>query len=378
MMTDDDSVPLEIESTHGSICSARLLQTILLVVCAFVFVGVDYYNLTEQQFLRSAENTETKKSDHDFLNGTTNPPPPIQSETTDCPIALTEENERCISIVHAKVRAETLWKNQQGYLWMQHSRKAGGTTLCMNLRLNIYGLVQLHAKDHVTAKRETCQMCNFCDCCDVKRKRGYSVAALPGMVRGAMDSHERNFIEIEGSGVPVDMWESSWDDFVFVSTIRHPVDRVVSALLNDQCRGDRQCFAQKKLGFASDVGKCRKGVYHCNSNYFVRTFSGLDNRYTTDEDMLEKAKMNFLRFSCVVVVEYWDETVRCLERIGLHLKDSKVFNIASNIKSSNRTESHDSDHSKELSQKELELVEAFNEVDIQFYEWVIKQSIPGL
>jgi hypothetical protein len=94
---------------------------------------------------------------------------------------------------------------------------------------------------------------------------------------------------------------------------------------------------------------------------------------------MEKAKLNFLRFSCVVVVEYWDETVRCLdERIGLHLKDSKVFNIAANIKSRNRITSHESDHGKELTQKELKLVEAFYEVDIQFYEWVIKQSIPGL
>ena len=45
-----------------------------------------------------------------------------------------------------------------------------------------------------------------------------------------MDSHGRNVIEIEGSGVPVDMLESSWDDFVFISTIRHPLDRVVSSL----------------------------------------------------------------------------------------------------------------------------------------------------
>jgi hypothetical protein len=233
---------------------------------------------------------------------TTNQPPPIQSETTgDCPIALTEENERCTSIVHAKVRAETLWKNQQGYLWMQHSRKAGGTTLCMNLRLNIYGLVQLHAKDHVTAKRETCQIHDFCIDCNVKKKRGYSVAKLPDMVRGAMDSHERNFIEIEGSGVPVDMLESSWDDFVFVSTIRHPVDRVVSALLNDQCKGDRQCFAQKKRSFASDVGRCRKGVYHCNSNYFVRTFSGLDNRYTTDGKSQAELFALFLRRGCGIL-----------------------------------------------------------------------------
>jgi hypothetical protein len=60
MMTDDDSGPLEIESTRGPICSARLLQTILLIViCAFVFVCLDY-NSTEE-FLSSAENTETKR-----------------------------------------------------------------------------------------------------------------------------------------------------------------------------------------------------------------------------------------------------------------------------------------------------------------------------
>lgn len=305
---------------------------------------------------------------------------PHQSETTSCPIPLTDQNEtsilqgRCANIVHARLRAERLWKNQQGYLWMQHSRKAGGTTLCMKLRLNIYGLVQLHAKDHVSGARETCQMCNFCCDCDVKKKIGYSVATLPGMVRKAMDSHERNFIEIEGSGVPVDMLESNWDDFVFVSTIRHPVDRIVSSLLNDQCKRDRQCFEQKMRSFASVVStECNQGVYHCNSNYFVRTFSGLDNRYTTDEDMLEKAKMNFLRLSCVVVVEYWDETVSCLENIGLHLKAAKVFNIAGG--GANALEI---DHRKELSEEEWKLVESYNEVDIQFYEWVKKQSVPGL
>ena len=57
--------------------------------------------------------------------------------------------------------------------------------------------------------------------------------------------------------------------------------------------------------FASVLStQCNQGMYFCSSNYFVRTFSGLDNRYTTDEDMLEKAKLNFLRLSCVVVVEY--------------------------------------------------------------------------
>jgi hypothetical protein len=295
---------------------------------------------------------------------------PIQSETSDCPFETSILQERCTDIVHAKVRAETLWKNQQGYLWMQHSRKAGGTTLCMNIRLNMYGLVQLHAKDHKAGVRKTCQIVDFCRDCDVKKN--YTVAALPGMVRSVMDSHEQNFIEIEGSGVPIDMLESSWDDFVFVSTIRHPVDRIVSSLLNDQCRKKRECFEGKMRSFASTaITQCQQGVYHCNSNYFVRTFSGLDNRYTTDEDMLEKAKMNFLRLSCVVIVEYWGETVSCLENIGLHLKAKEVFNVVGKKEGSN--------HHKELSQDELKLVESFNEVDIQFYEWVKKQSgVSGL
>ena len=62
------------------------------------------------------------------------------------------------------------------------------------------------------------------------RQIDYSFATLPGMVGSAVDSHGRNVIEIEGSGVPVDMLESSWDDFVFISTIGHPLDRVVSSL----------------------------------------------------------------------------------------------------------------------------------------------------
>jgi hypothetical protein len=61
---------------------------------------------------------------------------PIQSETTDCPIALTEKNEtsisqeRCINLVHTKVRAETLWKNQHQLKRvcqsLQHSWIGGG------------------------------------------------------------------------------------------------------------------------------------------------------------------------------------------------------------------------------------------------------------
>jgi len=72
-----------------------------------------------------------------------------------------------------------------------------------------------------------------------------------------------------------------------------------------------------------DVDKCKIGLYFCHSNYFVRIFSGLDTNYTTDEDMLQMAKTNYLRMSCIVITEYWNETVTCLENIGFYLLPTK-------------------------------------------------------
>ena len=65
--------------------------------------------------------------------------------------------------------------------------------------------------------------------------------------------------------------------------------------------------------------------------------------------------------------------VSCLENIGHHLKATQVFNIAGG-----GGKSLEIDHRKELSEEEWKLVEAYNEVDIQSYERVKKQSVPVL
>ena len=77
-----------------------------------------------------------------------------------------------------------------------------------------------------------------------------------------------------------------------------------------------------------DVDECKISVYFCHSNNFVGIFSGLDTSYITDADMLQKAKTNYLRMSCIVITECWNETVTCLENIGFHLRNNEAFDIA--------------------------------------------------
>ena len=356
---------------------------------------------------------------------------PSTSNDKNCPSSLvfsinpaTAEDECCVrnKIVESKLRAEALWKQGRGYLWMQHSRKAGGTTLCMDLRMNRFGLMQMSHADQQVPTRETCQVLGLCGSdCNYKKQSWYKPGTFANRTLNVMASNQRNFIEIEGAGVPINMLESVirrnnnsdnmisshqppswtfpasssssrpsslWDKFVFVSTLRDPIDRIVSSIRNYVCRKDETCFRKHKANFVKlDVGAtCPNGIYRCHSNYYVRMFSGYDIRYTTDEDMLETAKRNFLRFSCVPLVEYWDETVFCLANLGLHrnIGHHVAFNVANQItkvtelkpnnttKTSTNTKktSHQNRTKHQfLSDNEYELIASRNQVDIQFYEW---------
>ena len=307
-------------------------------------------------------------------------------------------------------KAEESFVRQSGYLWMQHVRKAGGTTLGMTLRLNQMGLIRSHQKRHKYGKRQTCQIRSLCFDCDVKKKmermrkvNPTSTPDLSSMVKRVMDNENQNFLEIEGSGVPVDMLDSSvWGDFVFVSTIRHPIGRLVSLLKNDVCLqnsfpylrkhgGNKTaCMEHEKRHIASNSNRCDEGIYFCHSNYLVRIFSGLDKQYTNDTHMLETAKRNFQRFSCVPITERFHETSHCLKRLGLFLTNAAglgaSFNVAGNMHKSltedttTRTalESPPSASSlynafaADLSREEYLEALSVNKADVDFYEWVVK------
>ena len=105
-----------------------------------------------------------------------------------------------LSVDEQKAVAEHFWLSQSGYLYMQHSRKAGGTTLCMQLRLNTHGLIKLNDKDWETGTRQTCQICALCcDCNYLKMPLFKGFESFPRLLECTMKSFERNFIEMEGT-----------------------------------------------------------------------------------------------------------------------------------------------------------------------------------
>jgi hypothetical protein len=292
--------------------------------------------------------------------------------------------------------AEALWVQDRGYMWMQHSRKAGGTSLCMLLRQNSEGLIRVQHRLN-NEPRVTCQLVKLCGSdCNVKKK--FSTNELFGKVSHAMEVAGRNLIEVEGSGVPNDLLttststnstedaESVWKDFVFVSTIRHPLDRIESALRNDNlawsCRKPHlndterlKCRSDFVDSNATILSRCSGKVYDCHSNYYVRTFSGMDTNYTTDAEMLRLAKERFLRFSCVVLQEAWDETIPCLAtKLGLHLtRQAKLFNVEGQMKGA--VSLAVAQNVKQVKQPRTVSAEAYtrlvelNRVDLEFYEW---------
>jgi len=297
---------------------------------------------------------------------------------------------------------------QSGYLWMQHARKAGGTTLCMTLHLNQMGLIRSRKEIHKYGERQTCQIRRLCYDCNIKKKMKKMRKAnaiftpnLPSMVKRVMDMENQNFVEIEGSGVPKRMLDSSlWGDFVFVSTVRHPIGRLVSLLKNDICMHSSQdlkkhggnkttCMEYEKDHIVSNSKRrCNKSIFLCHSNYLVRIFSGLDTHYTNDTHMLETAKRNFQRFSCVPIVEHFQETSHCLKRLGLFLTNpgpDVSFNVAGNktkrltapdttrvaMKSSSSASSSYNAFAADLSHDQYLNALLVNKADMEFYEWVV-------
>jgi len=211
-----------------------------------------------------------------------------------------------------------------------------------------------------------------------------------------------------------------WANFVFVSTIRHPITRIISSLHNDMpyhnqlqgCYKEKTKTGERKLSNCAKYAisntdfilqRCEKGIYYCYSNYFVRMFAGHPSSSVghkqpqVTRETLETAKQNFLRYSCVVLQEQWDETSLCLsQKLGLHLSSSESYNVKGAMhakaslhssggsdsnpdigSSSNSTDDTDGLSFTEVTDEEYQLLESLNELDLEFYEWAKKQILSG-
>jgi len=304
----------------------------------------------------------------------------IQKAVQETPLQDHAEVEYA-DIVNQTRTAEKVWKQGSGYLWLQHARKAGGTTLCMTLRDNTKGLIRASAEDFTTLQeRETCQITSLCSDCDLKKRFPYQESLEP-IVRTAMQKAGRNMFEAEGFGVPTDILSHRWSDYVFISSIRHPMARIESSLRNDlqyhYCRmvpNTSSCLSKYVGSDSAILKECDKSIYNCMSNYLVRMFSGMERNYTNDFDMLERAKRNWHRFSCVVLQEEWSRTEHCLgERLGLYRHSKVMFNVNGNL-TAGVLSSHVA-HVELLQKEDYARLVSLNRADFEFYEWAREQIL---
>jgi len=324
--------------------------------------------------------------------------------------------------------AEEFWLQQQGVIYIQHSRKAGGTTLCMTLRSNMQGLIHDETKQPDTnPKWETCQIRSFCSDCNLQQvERTHNNIALqlfdsfetyPRLLSCVLTLAERNFFEMEGTVSPPDILTNpEWSHYVFVSTIRDPISRIKSSLRNDpkfNMKGEKRskdfvenCTIPHQPSKADTINSCAQrhiftdkiilnncdgsSIYHCYSNYYVRMYAGTvttENPKVT-HSTLEQAKRNFERYSCVVLNEAWDLTAECLpKRLGLQLRQRSLFNVngRKDIRLDRNTKTEtvttivvpnvlNSTYLKTFSEIEFERLIRLNKLDIEFFEWA-KQRI---
>lgn len=199
------------------------------------------------------------------------------------------------------------------------------------------------------------------------------------------------------------MTNPEWANYVFVSSIRHPIARAVSSLRHDprftlpqpacthptDAKALSNCARGQIASEDAVLGSCQHGIYYCFSNYYVRMFAGMDDQQqqqqrTVTREALATAKRNFGRYSCVVLLESWDETSHCMSKIGLHLTDARRFNVDGTM-----TMMEDSDgtttaatraelnFTASLSDTELSRLEELNDLDLEFYNWAANQILSG-
>eukprot|EP01084_Bolivina_argentea_P100234 180015_1 len=233
-------------------------------------------------------------------------------------------------IAQDRMDSEMLFRSGNAYLWFQHARKCGGTALCMTLRWNMYGLLQRGdlVRTPQKLKRKSCQLRGLFKS-GKKPNQNFT-----NVLNGVMKQYQTNFIEFENSGLPTDILTNSyWKNWTFITSMRNPMDRIVSAIkrLPQFCNGLEVCDMSKYINANFIKQSCDHYMYTCINNYFIRMLLGFDGVIqridAINQTHLIKAKQVLHRISCVIIVESWDDTIKCLgERLGLYRTDNVMRN----------------------------------------------------
>ena len=181
----------------------------------------------------------------------------------------------------------------------------------------------------------------------------------------------RNIVEESKRPLPVSSVlgnREDWNRWVFVTSLRSPLDRAVSLLHAESryCR-DRVGNCSYETLFRDDSVRknCANDSSYCYSNHMTRVFSG---RHGTDEltrTDLERAKLMLHRVSCILVLgESLNRTVSCLKHT-LGLSDLDLDH--STLEDENNTENLLST----LPARDLKRLMELNQYDLELWEYAL-------
>ena len=142
----------------------------------------------------------------------------------------------------------------------------------------------------------------------------------------------RNIVEESKRPLPVSSIlgnREDWNRWVFVTSLRSPLDRAVSLLHSESryCR-DRVGNCSYETLFRDDsVRKNCANDSYCYSNHMTRVFSGRHGSDELTRTDLERAKLMLHRVSCILVLgESLNRTASCLKHtLGLSDLDLDHF-----------------------------------------------------
>lgn len=226
---------------------------------------------------------------------------------------------------------------QWSYIWFQHIRKSGGSSLCKLLKENGVGRI-----------RSNCQVFEYLD----PRQLNASWNEL----KQRADSKSTKTVGIEWESFRLPFYLnhlSEFDDVLFLTVIRDPISRAWSDL---NYNGTWHCNT-------GDLWECAHSDYFWFSDFCVRMFSGLmPNGYRGENHFalkrvegihLEIALSVLRRFDVVIILKEWNQHRAQLERYG-------ITNTRLTLKNENKH--------RELSDALRAFLTEINRFDLLFYE----------
>jgi hypothetical protein len=198
------------------------------------------------------------------------------------------------------LKRHTLTLFGHGYIWFQHVRKAGGTTLC-----------DVMSRNFISTNRTGCWCKSYIN--------ANLLHSMEEVELFCMKHFGLDFVSFEAGGFPK-YARSSLNDtkWVFMTSLRNPLDRIISHVhySNDENKYFNSTFEAAKWLAGRDYSlRKRKLIYDCYyDNYYTRIFSShCQSPDPMTETDFQLAATTLKRFDICFVMEWLSDMAPILK-----------------------------------------------------------------